>query len=171
MTHRDTAVPLLGDYEIDRMIAQEDLPGLARELVDTWRASPPREGALVVGLLGELGAGKTTFVQYVAHELGVVEAVTSPTFVIQKSYRTADPTFHTLVHMDAYRIEHLEELNALKWKDLLQQRHTLVLIEWFSRIEHAFPKGAHCVSLLHEGDTTRRVTYGPYNVSARELIV
>src|SRR3989338_10388131 len=73
------------------------------------------QGALVVGLYGELGAGKTTFMKYLAESFGITETVQSPTFVIMKVYKLKSASekaqdntfklfnFQTLFHIDAYR--------------------------------------------------------------------
>ena len=104
-------------------------------------------GAFVVGLSGHLGAGKTAFVKAVAHELGVVETVTSPTFVLMKIYEvsgtknresgesgskgsTKNKSFKRLVHIDAYRLERREELEALRFEDVVADSGNLVMIEW-----------------------------------------
>ena len=142
------------------------MPTLAEEALGAWRRDvrehPQATHAVVVALLGELGAGKTSFAQQIAHLLGVTDAVTSPTFVIQKNYATTDADFKHLVHIDAYRIEDLAELKVLGFEKLLHKPDTLILIEWANRIESLLPQDALCVSFLHEDDSTRRVEYGTY---------
>src|ERR1700754_3179272 len=70
------------------------------------RLVPSAQGATLVTLTGELGAGKTTFTQSLARALGVTDTVTSPTFVLEKIYSLPDSTqgFTRLVHIDAYRL-------------------------------------------------------------------
>lgn len=90
------------------------------------------ERATIVGLSGHLGAGKTAFVKAVAHKLGVEEEVTSPTFVIMKSYdliRGSLP-WNKLVHIDAYRLEARQQLETLCFEDVASDGGTLALIEW-----------------------------------------
>ncbi|MEK7646329.1 MAG: tRNA (adenosine(37)-N6)-threonylcarbamoyltransferase complex ATPase subunit type 1 TsaE [Patescibacteria group bacterium] len=89
-----------------------------------------RDEALVVGLSGHLGAGKTAFVKAVAKHLGISGDVTSPTFVIMKLYDISQGQWKRLVHIDAYRLERREELEVLKWEQLIADRHNLILIEW-----------------------------------------
>jgi len=114
--------------------------------------------ALVVGLSGHLGAGKTAFVKAVAQELGVAEIVTSPTFVIMKVYELParsrirqapfkglrahqglerhredlpiDCPWRRLVHIDAYRLERREELVAIDFESIVADKNNLVMIEW-----------------------------------------
>lgn len=103
-----------------------------------WLAevSQDRSGAneaYVAGLSGHLGAGKTAFVKQVAKELGITEQVTSPTFVIMKIYEVdaaLKSPFKKLIHMDAYRLERREELEALRFEDVVADPGNLVIIEW-----------------------------------------
>jgi tRNA threonylcarbamoyladenosine biosynthesis protein TsaE len=75
--------------------------------------------ALIVGLYGNLGAGKTSFTQAVARALGVTDIVNSPTFVIEKIYDTKHTHFIRLVHIDAYRLEDAKELQNLNFEELV----------------------------------------------------
>lgn len=118
----------------------EELKGVAGELLGLWKQSNTLDSqAVIVALSGDLGAGKTTFVQQVAQILGIAETVTSPTFVIMKSYETTNETFRTLVHMDAYRIEDDSELAPLNFSTVIKQPHTLVCIEWAERVSAFLP--------------------------------
>lgn len=86
--------------------------------------------ALVVGIVGELGAGKTAFVKTLARELGVVEEVTSPTFVIMKEYLTTHPYWKRMIHIDLYRLEAEKEIEVLNLPKYISDPHTLICIEW-----------------------------------------
>lgn len=90
--------------------------------------------ALVVGLSGHLGAGKTAFVKAVASKLGVKEEITSPTFVIMKIYEIKNPNWQRLIHIDAYRLEKREELEVLQWEKLIADKHNLIIIEWPEKV-------------------------------------
>lgn len=87
-----------------------------------------KPGDLVV-LNGPLGAGKTTFVQGAARALGVVEAVTSPTFVIARSHRGSAMN---LVHVDAYRLADPRDLSALDLDDELEG--AVAFVEWGAHV-------------------------------------
>lgn len=95
--------------------------------------------AALIALTGELGAGKTTFVQALARALGVTETVQSPTYVLMKSYPISYKQFTTLVHIDAYRLEKPEEFSALKSDTFLNDPHNLVCIEWPERVTGKLP--------------------------------
>src|SRR3989344_5331234 len=98
------------------------------------------QGARVVGLYGELGSGKTTFMKYVAEALGVIETVQSPTFVIMKIYKTSPSSiFSHLIHIDAYRIEKEEEMVHLGWYEITALPKNLICVEWPERIEGIMP--------------------------------
>ena len=71
------------------------------------------DATVVVGLVGDLGAGKTTLSKIIAKQMGVQDGVVSPTFNIMKIYKTDDIRFETFIHMDAYRIETSEEVESL----------------------------------------------------------
>ena len=89
---------------------------------------------LIVGLKGDLGAGKTQFVRGVAGGLGSTDRVHSPTFALINEYRTGRlPIFH----IDLYRLETPEAILSAGLEDFLQQTEGVTLIEWFERLETA----------------------------------
>ena len=106
----------------------DDTRALAAEL-----AAVARPGDLFL-LAGDLGAGKTTFVQGFGRALSVNEPITSPTFVIVHTYNGAFP----VVHVDAYRLERLQELLDLGLGELLDHEG-VTLIEWGDAVIPALP--------------------------------
>lgn len=138
----------------------DELPAFCRTVLAHWRTSAPTDGPTIVALHGDLGAGKTTFVQALARELGVEGAVTSPTFVVMKSYETNDEVFATLVHIDAYRIQSDDEMRPLQFADMLTAPRTLICIEWAEKIATLLPAAVHHLTFTHQSDTTRVITYG-----------
>lgn len=109
--------------------------------------------ALVIGLNGELGVGKTTFTQGFCRAFGVKENVTSPTFVLMKTYQLRPARnnrhFRHLVHIDCYRIERPDELLHLGLDEILADRDAIVLIEWADRIKSIVPDDAITLELGH----------------------
>jgi tRNA threonylcarbamoyladenosine biosynthesis protein TsaE len=109
----------------------------------------------VVCLQGDLGAGKTTFVQGVAEGWGSVDAVSSPTFIIVNVYRAADG--NQLFHLDAYRLESMHEAEELDLNAMLAQGP--LLIEWPERMERLIPIDRLWVSLEHVREEEREMNF------------
>lgn len=115
----------------------------------------PQKGALVVGLVGDLGAGKTTFVQAVAKHLGVKNKVNSPTFVIIKKYLIKNKKHKFLFHLDAYRLKNEGELLHLGWDDIIKNKEHLVFIEWPENVSGVIPKDSKFIKISHTEDKHR----------------
>lgn len=119
------------------------------------------KGAHVITLKGDLGAGKTAFAKELARIIEIEEEVTSPTFVIMKSYEShSHPYFKTLTHIDAYRIESEEEMKVLKFNELLEDKTKLVVIEWPEKIPSLIPSDSIRVEFVLNNDGTRKIMYG-----------
>ena len=101
--------------------------------------NPQESEATVVGLYGNLGAGKTTFTQSVARELGITQPITSPTFVIEKIYEIKHNNFARLIHIDAYRLEGGRELQNLNFEELVSNKNNLIFIEWPENVKDILP--------------------------------
>lgn len=127
-------------------------------LIEKGRATEYKK-AIVVGLSGDLGSGKTTFSQLVAKLLGIEENVTSPTFVIEKIYKTKNESFKTFVHIDAYRLESGKEMDTLRFQEVLNTPNTLVFIEWPEKIQEALPGDTIKISFKFIDENTREVSY------------
>lgn len=120
---------------------------LAQELL---KSNLKNEQALVIGLEGDLGGGKTTFVQGVAQGLGIKEQITSPSFVLIKKYRirfgVADESlrpnanFRSLFHIDCYRLNKPQELLELDFEEIIKNSKNLVVIEWAEKVKEILPK-------------------------------
>lgn len=141
-------------------VALFELPYFARNILAMLMLAEPKGSATVVALKGELGAGKTTFVQTLARELGVVEPVQSPTYVLMKSYALphsgANTKFDTLVHIDAYRLEKPEEFDALRPEEFLAAPKTLVVVEWPERVGDRLPAPDITLTLTQDGSPEER---------------
>ncbi len=110
------------------------------------------EAGSVVACIGELGAGKTCFLQGLARGLGVESMVTSPTFVLLNHYRGRLPVYH----LDAYRTETLTELLDLGVEDLLHGDGVTV-IEWADKLLPLLPSHTITVTITGLGDEPRRI--------------
>ncbi|MEI8270445.1 MAG: tRNA (adenosine(37)-N6)-threonylcarbamoyltransferase complex ATPase subunit type 1 TsaE [bacterium] len=127
---------------------------LAREFLN--KLKPMKSGGTVVGLYGELGAGKTTFTQSIGKILKIKRKVNSPTFVIMKRYVIKNPHFTNLFHLDAYRLKDEKELLHLGWNKIISNKEHLVFIEWPENIIKAMPKKHHQIRISHEKDGHRK---------------
>ncbi|MDO8554944.1 MAG: tRNA (adenosine(37)-N6)-threonylcarbamoyltransferase complex ATPase subunit type 1 TsaE, partial [bacterium] len=106
--------------------------------------------AVVVALEGDLGSGKTHFVQGFAEHLGIKEKITSPTFVILKKFkipRQGGTGIKNLIHIDAYRIEKPEEILELRWDEFINDPDNIILVEWADKIRNILPKKYFLVKL------------------------
>lgn len=93
----------------------------------------------VIALYGELGSGKTTFVQGLAQGLGIKGRIISPTFVFIRSY-TFTPKPFALYHVDLYRIDKIEDARGLGLEELMAEKEAIVVIEWAEKIKSILPK-------------------------------
>jgi len=106
--------------------------------------------ATVIGLQGDLGSGKTHFVQKFGQVVGIEEHIVSPTFVIMKIYDISWCNFKKLIHIDAYRLENSKELLNLGWEDLISNPENMIFIEWPERVEGIMPKDSKRIIFKHE---------------------
>jgi len=109
----------------------------------------------VICLQGDLGAGKTTFVQGIAQGWGSLDAVSSPTFIIVNVYRRGDET--RLFHMDAYRLDSTPEAEELDLDSMLAQGP--LLIEWPERMDGLVPDERLWISLEHIAEEEREMKF------------
>lgn len=114
--------------------------------------------AHIVGLSGDLGSGKTTFVQSVARALGSSAAVTSPTFVLAQCYRIDRPPFRSLIHIDAYRLNP-DEAHTIGWEEYVADPTNLILVEWPEKMLSDFPSDAAILKFVVTGDNSRSIEY------------
>ena len=137
-----------------RTKSAEDTRDLARAL------APYVRGGDVVLLAGDVGTGKTTFTQGFGDALGVTEPITSPTFILMRRYEGRLP----LVHVDVYRLEHLQEVLDLGLAEMLDDGG-VALIEWGDVVAPALPADFLEIRFEYDaGDDDRQVqlrTVGP----------
>jgi tRNA threonylcarbamoyladenosine biosynthesis protein TsaE len=143
------------------------MPILDSHTMDFFSRSPEQTrrigmrlgGALQAGdvicLQGDLGAGKTTFVQGVALGWGSLDAVSSPTFILVNVYRRGDEA--RLFHMDAYRLDSTPEAEELDLDSMLNEGP--LLIEWPERIDGLVPGECLWIKLEHVDEEEREMTF------------
>ena len=107
---------------------------------------------VVLALTGDLGSGKTTFIQGFLKGLGVKKRITSPTFVIMRTY-------NLVYHIDCYRLSKPKELLKLGFKEILQNPKAIILIEWAEKIRKILPKNTIWLEFKHDRKPNERVIH------------
>lgn len=110
------------------------------------RAAEECHAPAVICLYGELGSGKTTFVQGFAKALGVTARLLSPTFIIVRRYQVPKKS-EILYHLDLYRTNSSKEVEGVGLADILSDPYAYVLIEWADKLGSHIPKNrleVHC---------------------------
>ncbi len=112
---------------------------LAKEILKT----KPKKTALLIGLEGNLGGGKTTFLQGFAKGLGIKEKVLSPTFIILRRFKVQGLKFkiQNFYHIDCYRIEKPKEILRLGFKKIISNPENIIAIEWVDKVRKIMPQG------------------------------
>ena len=112
------------------------------------------ENSLLINLIGNLGAGKTTFVRGLIQELGFDEFVKSPTFTIVESYESDNLK---VFHFDLYRIEDDKELQAIGVEDYLTEENAITLVEWPEKSKRYFNNPDYIIELNHCDNDEKRL--------------
>jgi tRNA threonylcarbamoyladenosine biosynthesis protein TsaE len=145
----------------------EQTQKLGLELASTLK------GGEVIALHGDLGSGKTTFVQGLAEGLGIKQRIISPTFIIMRTYvipdsdpgstsldsglRRNDRNGKNFFHVDLYRIETERDVEGLGLLELIGDSENIVVIEWPEKIGHLLPETRIDISFEYIGDDKRRI--------------
>ena len=112
------------------------------------------KNSLLISLIGNLGAGKTTFVRGLIQELGFDEFVKSPTFTIVESYESDNLK---VFHFDLYRIEDDKELQAIGVEDYLTEENAITLVEWPEKSKRYFNNPNYIIELNHCDNDEKRL--------------
>lgn len=116
------------------------------------------EPGLVLGLIGDLGAGKTQYVKGFAAGLGITERVHSPTFTLVNEYRSGRlPCYH----LDLYRLESPHQILGAGLEQYFKPDDAITVIEWFDRAESQIPIPGRLLTVRidSESETQRTITY------------
>ncbi|MBR2836950.1 tRNA (adenosine(37)-N6)-threonylcarbamoyltransferase complex ATPase subunit type 1 TsaE [Candidatus Saccharibacteria bacterium] len=133
-----------------------------QEMLDFGTNFAKNHTAKVIELIGDVGAGKTTFTRGFAKGLGIKSPITSPSFTISKSYATPDGL--TLTHYDFYRLKD----PGLMQSDLaekLSDKNQIIIIEWAGNVKSLLPASHTTITFTKNDDDTRTVNIsGPQNI-------
>lgn len=133
-----------------------EIQKIARNLKECF-VKKTSNGACIVGLEGNLGAGKTTLTQALAKELGIKEKILSPTFVIMKKFAIRNSQFQNFYHIDCYRINKPEEILSLGFKEIISESKNIIIIEWADKIKKILPKNTTWLKFSFFDEKTRKI--------------
>ena len=131
-------------------------------------ATELQKNAVILALSGDLGAGKTTFLQGFAKGLGIRENILSPTFVIMKNFEIPQKTkvlknrraslFGYFYHFDLYRLENEKDLAFLNFQEIISNPENIVAIEWPEKLGDALPKNIMSIKFNHLEEKKREIS-------------
>ncbi len=129
---------------------------LAEDLSEKILKPKTRNKTVVLALEGDLGTGKTTFIQGIAKGLGIRERILSPTFVLIKRFEFSNS--QNFYHIDCYRIKDPKELLDLGFKEIISNPKNLIAVEWSDRVKKIIPKSAIKLKFDFINKNTRKIT-------------
>lgn len=109
-----------------------------------------------LALFGDLGSGKTTFVQGFAKGLGVKERIISPTFIIVRNHKFGDKTFY---HIDLYRVETSKDIQGLGLEEIFNDKNSIVAVEWAEKIKDILPNNRLDIYFENLGGEKRKISF------------
>lgn len=129
----------------------------------------------IVCLYGDLGSGKTTFVQGLAKGLGVKQRIISPTFIIvrcyelqtqnskpkSQNYNSKLKSLERFYHIDLYRIESEKDLEGLGIEEIINDKNNIIVIEWAEKMENLLPKKRIDIEFFYEKENIRKIKFRP----------
>lgn len=129
--------------------SEKETRNLAKKIAQEFKLN-------IIALTGNLGSGKTTFVQGFAKGLGIKEKIISPTFVLIRQHQI--PNFKKMLyHIDLYRLEGEIDIKQLGIADLLNE-DSLILIEWAEKIKDQLPKNTTWINFESKDGSKHQIT-------------
>jgi tRNA threonylcarbamoyladenosine biosynthesis protein TsaE len=108
----------------------------------------------ILAFYGNLGSGKTTFMQGLAKGLGVKRRIISPTFIIVRSYELQKGN---LYHIDLYRTQNVDDLSGLGMGEIIKDRKNIVAIEWAEKMNNFLPQKRIDINFINLGEDKRQI--------------
>ncbi len=142
--------------------SSEETKKFAGELIrELLKSGGNKRPGCVICLEGNLGGGKTTFVQGLAEGLGIKEMVNSPTFLIMKKYTVVKNKTekYNLYHFDCYRVSSYQEILDLGFEEIISGENNIIAIEWPEKIKEILPKEKVDIKFEFVDERTRRIKY------------
>lgn len=120
------------------------------------------KNSLIVALVGDLGSGKTTFIQGFASGLAIKQRIISPTYILMRHYKVRHGASHKssvtdFYHVDLYRLESEvnDEVDNIGLTDIWGKKGNIVMIEWAEKIQRSIPSGAYWININYKQGTSR----------------
>lgn len=164
LTKSPSQTKKLGEILAKEMLKTEPCSSRAKvEKRTKFSLTTKSKKAVIIGLSGELGGGKTTFLQGFARGLGTKEKILSPTFVIMRKYKIRVDSclnlckFVYFYHIDCYRIQKPKEILNLGFKKIISNLQNIVAIEWAEKIKKILPKNTLILKFKIINKTKREI--------------
>jgi tRNA threonylcarbamoyladenosine biosynthesis protein TsaE len=145
---------------METILSRDETLGLAEEI-----AGEVKNGG-VICLYGDLGSGKTTFTQGLAKALGIEKHVTSPTFLIMRTYKlqakSSEQRAKSLFHIDLYRLSSEAEMADIGLSEILGDPENIVVIEWSEKLGKLLPQKRIDIHFEYLDEDRRKVTVEHY---------
>lgn len=119
-----------------------------------------KKHALIMALEGNLGAGKTTFLQGLAKGLKVKGRIFSPTFILMRPHEFGKKR-GCFFHIDAYRLKHKEDLLGIDFGEIIKEQENVIVIEWPGRVKSLLPKNTIWIKFKILGKLKREIRINP----------
>ncbi len=143
---------------IDQILNIDEMNNLAKQIAKIYK-----NGGFI-GLIGDLGAGKTTLAKRICKEFNITENIKSPTFTYVIEYDSGDIKVY---HFDVYRITNIDELYEIGFEDYMQEDNVLVIVEWANNILSEMPDDTLYVEIKYNDEFSRKVS--TYRIENGEL--
>lgn len=146
----------------EKVINLKELNEPAVLIAEQIASDKKRTKAVIVGLYGDLGSGKTAFVKKIGIIFGIKEKIISPTFTIMRIYVVPAPyrkkfNLNEIIHIDAYRLSGHGEILKLNWPEISKNKKSAIFIEWPERIKKVMPKKSIKIHFYFIDEKTRKV--------------
>ncbi len=135
----------------DRLFSIDEIDLLAYKIANKYR----EENGGTIGLIGDLGTGKTTITKKICKYLNITETVKSPTFTYVIEYESGDLK---VCHFDVYRINNEDELYEIGFYDFLQEENSLIIVEWANNIIDEMPEDTIYIEIKYNDENSRLIS-------------
>ncbi len=123
-----------------------------------------QEHATIIGLSGELGSGKTTFIQGFFRGMGLRKRALSPTFILMRRIKLKNRKFKNIFHIDAYRMKKPDEFMKFGFREIIKNQQNIILIEWADKLKKILPRGIIWLRFRHGKKENRRMIQVSKNI-------